>query len=370
MTKKKVLFILHIPPPINGAAMVGQYIKESSTINKAFDADYINLATSFHLDQIGKGGFKKLAATFKILKMVFNATRQKDYDLCYLTLTAKGVGFYKDFLVVLLLKLMRKKIIYHFHNKGVAENRKNRLNDLLYKITFNNTQSILLSPLLFNDIAHYVASKDVYFCANGVEDIDGSLIGLNPVEEWPCKLLFLSNMMAEKGVWVLLEACAMLKKKGLNFECHFIGAWSDVTKLNFESEITKLGLSDVVFAHGKKYGADKVSFFKEAGIFVFPTYYHNECFPLVLLEAMQYGKPVVSTAEGGIADIINDGVTGVLVPRRDAQSLAGKLEVLITNWSMRIEMGSQGRKRYEQLFTLNKFEQNLKEILNEAITSS
>lgn len=46
---------------------------------------------------------------------------------------------------------------------------------------------------------------------------------------------------------------------------------------------------------------------------MFPTYYHNECFPLVLLEAMQHGLPCISTNEGAISDIVDDGVTGYIV---------------------------------------------------------
>ncbi|MBC6999408.1 glycosyltransferase family 4 protein [Cytophaga sp. FL35] len=372
MVKKKILFILHIPPPVNGAAIVGQNIMNSSIINKEFEADYINLATSFQLDEIGKGGLNKLKATFKIIRRVFKAIMEKDYDLCYLTLTAKGVGLYKDFLVVVLLKMMNKKIVYHFHNKGVSENKSNKIHDFLYRITFKNTKSILLSPLLYKDVENYVAREDAYFCANGVEDIEDSLFnntnGLK--KEALCKLLFLSNMMAEKGVWTLLQACSMLKAKGLSFECHFIGAWSDVTEKAFTQEVERMDLLTEVFAHGKKYGKDKISFFQDAGIFVFPTFYHNECFPLVLLEAMQFGKPVVSTTEGGIPDIVENGVTGVLVPKRDAQSLAEELEFLILNAERRREMGRAGRLRYEEKFTLKKFEINLKEILNDVITSN
>ena len=55
---------------------------------------------------------------------------------------------------------------------------------------------------------------------------------------------------------------------------------------------------------GRKYGEEKERLFRESDIFVFPTYYDIECFPLVLLEAMQYGLPCVNTDEGGIRDIV------------------------------------------------------------------
>lgn len=56
--KFKVLFIMHLPPPIHGAAMVGNFIKTSSLINQEIEALYINLATNTKLEQSGRAGFK------------------------------------------------------------------------------------------------------------------------------------------------------------------------------------------------------------------------------------------------------------------------------------------------------------------------
>lgn len=365
--KKKILFILHIPPPVNGAAMVGEQIKESEKINSFFDTDYVNLTTSFNLSKIGKGGVSKIITALAIAWKVVQALNKKSYDLCYMTLTAKGVGFYKDFLIVLILKLYGKRIVYHFHNKGVAKSGERYFNGLLYRFAFKNTKSIQLSPLLYYDIKSYVKPENVYFCPNGMPDDFTSEKKMNKLLNSPCKFLFLSNMMEEKGVLILLEACALLKEKGLDFECHFIGAWSDVSEEAFYEEVTKLGIEKSIFAHGKQYGSDKIKFFNDADVFVFPTYYHNECFPLVLLEAMQYGLAVISTNEGGIGDIVEEGKTGLLVLRKNIQELANVLEQMIKEPNLRAQMGKAGRDRYEKKFTQEIFEKNLMEILQEII---
>lgn len=367
--KPKILFILHTPPPVNGAAMVGQFIKESEVINTTFDTDYINLTTSFSLDKIGKSGLGKYLTVLQIQSKIINVLISKKYDLCYMSFTAKGAGFYKDLFVVSILKLFRKKIIYHFHNKGVAQSSISRLNNFLYRVTFHNTQCILLSPHLYYDIARYVKKEDAYFCANGIPETKKPK-SLTKATNQPCKLLFLSNMMEEKGVLVLLEACKLLKEKGLDFECHFVGAWSDVSEEIFVATVQKFSILENVFAHGKKYNEDKSGFFSQSDIFVFPTYYHNECFPLVLLEAMEHGLPLISTPEGGIVDIVVDGENGFLVPQRNVEVLADKLSVMIQEPTLRTQMGSAGRKRYEELFTLEKFEQNMIEILESAIAQN
>lgn len=362
--KPNLLFILHIPPPVNGAAMVGKFIKESHVINNAFNADYINLTTSFTLNEIGKGGISKLFTLLKIQFRVIKALLHNKYDLCYMSLTAKGAGFYKDLFIVAILKLF-KKIIYHLHNKGVSNNSKNELNKYLYRFTFKNTKTILLSSYLYYDLINYVLEKDVYFCSNGIPKSNNFSL-LNPIEQntrQVSRLLFLSNIMIEKGVLVLLEACKILKEKKINFECHFVGAWSDITEDQFNNLVSDYKITNNVFAHGKKYNDEKKEYFSQSDIFVFPTYYHNECFPLVLLEAMDYGLALVSTPEGGIPEIVINGQTGFLVPQKNAEDLANKLEILIKDPELCIRMGNNGKKRFEELYTLNRFEHNLLDIL-------
>lgn len=361
--KKKILYIMHLPPPIHGAAMVGQYILDSSTLQKTFQSDYVNLSTSSSLAEIGKGGLSKIRSLLKVMKNVTSALLSEDYDLCYMTLTATGPGFYKDLAVVALLKAFRKNIIFHFHNKGVAIASKKRFHKALYRFTFNNTQSILLTKSLYNDIEEFVPERKVYYCANGIPELKlESHLKLYTEDSEPCRLLFLSNMMQEKGVYILLDACKLLLDRGVNFQCDFVGAWSDISEDDFRLKVADLGLMGCVFAHGKKYGTEKSAYLNNADVFVFPTYYHNECLPLVLLEAMQHSIPVISTPEGGIPDVVTDGRTGFLVPRRDETTLAEKLEILINDPDMRRKMGAAAKQAYEKNYTLLQFEKRIEKI--------
>jgi len=82
---------------------------------------------------------------------------------------------------------------------------------------------------------------------------------------------------------------------------------------------------------------------------------------------MSYSLPVISTFEGGIPDIVEDSITGFLVPQRDIQSLADKIETLICNPQMRTEMGEAGRKKYESDFTQMKFEYHLQKVIDDVL---
>lgn len=360
---KRILFILHIPPPVHGAAMVGQYLLDSVLIHNSFNCRFINLSTSKDLKVIGKSSLIKLIILIKLIFHVIKEIFLFKPDLFYMTPTAKGSGFYKDFLIILILKLTGVKMLFHFHNKGVASRQHRFIDNILYKLVFNKSFCILLSPLLYFDIQKYIPPQRVCFCSNGIPDCDYHSTGKK--ENEIRQILFLSNMMKEKGVYTLLEACKILYNKGVSFITWFIGSWLDINENDFTAFVLFNNLQENVFYGGAKYGDEKSLYFKRADVFVFPTYYNNEVFPLVILEAMQYGLPVISTREGGIPDIVEDGGTGFLINKNDPKDLADKIELLINNSLLRKQMGAAGKKKFQNNYTISIWENNMFNILKE-----
>lgn len=365
MTEKKnqtskILFILHFPPPVHGAAMVGLSIKESLVINESFNCRYINLGLSASLTDIGKNNIAKVFRYFSLLGQLTKLLLTFKPDICYLTIQVYRIGFYKDLPMALLAKVFGIKVVYHFHNKGVSTYQHRFLDNLLYRLVFRNAKVILLSKYLYPDIQKYVPENRVHYCANGIPEEVGSQE--SGAKSQKPEILFLSNLIESKGVFVLLEACRMLQNIQLPFHCTFVGGIGDINKQQFQDKVQQLNLENCVNYAGKKYGNDKELAFAKADIFVHPSF--NDCFPLVLLEAMQHSLPIVSTREGAIPEIIEDGTNGFLVSPKDAKSLAERLEILIKSSELRQQMGEAGRTKYEKEFTLEKFENRLKEILN------
>jgi len=356
---KKILFILHIPPPTHGSSIVGSYIKNSKLINSNFQTSYINLSTSYSLNEIGKYSFNKIFRLLKIYYKIILYNIKYKSDLCYFAIAINGKAFYRDLLIVFMLKIFRKKIVLHLHNKG-ASSFNNIFRELGYRYVFNNTKVILLSDLLYYDVEKYVKKEQVYICPNGIPNSSQLRINEKSNNE-VVNLLFLSNIMIEKGVLVLLEACARLKERGQKFICHFVGGWKDFGKEEANKILIRRNLDKCVYFHGPKYEDDKKHFFEIADIFVFPTYY--ETFGLVNLEAMQNSLPIISTFEGGIPDIVIEGETGFLCPQKDIDCLVEKIELLINNPELRIKMGKAGRKRFEDNFTLEHFERRFTKIV-------
>jgi len=144
---------------------------------------------------------------------------------------------------------------------------------------------------------------------------------------------------------------------------------NNVNRLEYDNEFCshcedRFGVLEsayAVFYNG--YGEEKLPFFQQADVFVFPTFYSNECFPLVLLEAMEQGLPCISTNEGGIAAIVDEGETGFLVPCREVAPLAERISILLKDEALRKRFGEAGRIKFEEEYTLQRFEENIKRCL-------
>ena len=357
--------MLHLPPAVHGVSIVGELIKKSKIINNSFEARYINLLVSRSIDETGKTKFLKLWRFFvSWFKLLFELIKKKP-TLCYFALSNSGTAFYKDVALVSLLKLFRVKTVFHIHSKGIKKNESSRINNSLYKYVFKESSVIILSKYLYDDIKTFVSMEQVYVCPNGVKDIIKNNVPKPENKLGYMKILFLSNLIVLKGVFILIEACEILRRRGYNFSCDFVGGEGDVSSHQFKKEVEKRGLTETVKYLGKRYGEDKNKVYQSADIFVLPTM--NDCFPLVLLEAMQYGLPAISTVEGGIPDIVENNVTGFMVDQNNPVDLADKLEVLMNNDILRKKMGRAARARYEEKFTLQAFETKLQGILTELL---
>tara|TARA_R110000744_G_scaffold32935_6_gene76804 strand:+ start:1919 stop:4195 length:2277 start_codon:yes stop_codon:yes gene_type:complete len=359
---RKMLAILHYPPPVHGAAMVGKFIMDSKSINSKFKINYINLGTSIKVDEIGYGSWLKVNRYFKILSNTLKQLYKEKPKLVYITLTASGPGFFKDAIVVFFAQLFGKKVVVHFHNKGVLRRQDKWLDNIFYTQVFKRTEVILLSEYLYQDVERYVLKENVHICPNGIPITENPL-ELEKNDKKETQLLFLSNLIEAKGVYILLDACQVLMKVGMKFHCTFIGNTGDISLAEFDKKVDDLGIESCVSYEGPKYGLEKEKAYRESDIFIFPTFYSNECFPLVLLEASQFSLPMVSTFEGGIPDIVKNNSTGYLVKKKDSLELAKKIELLIENPELRKTMGANGRENFNKHFTLGRFEEHFGQIL-------
>ena len=361
--KKKVFCPISLPPPYHGSNISSKNLVSSEAINQEFELDILSISYNKKTENVGKFKFKKLFLILKYFFIIFKKSFNQ-YELVYFVPAVTGFAFIRDLFLLLPLKITKQNILIHLHGKGIKANaEKSKIYKSLYKFFFKNTSVICLSERLVYDI------KDVF---NGPVYIVNNAIKPEIYPEKKLKneipvILFLSNFIETKGVLVLLEAAHILKLENYVFKLDLVGAPRGNIMNKINRLIEKYNLQDYILSIGPKYGNEKKEAFQNADIFVFPTFYENETWGLVNIEAMQASLPVISTNEGAIPDIIDDGITGFIVKQEDPIDLAEKIAILLKNEKLRIEMGKKGKEKFQKKYTFEILEKRIIEVFNKVI---
>jgi len=138
------------------------------------------------------------------------------------------------------------------------------------------------------------------------------------------KLLWVGLLTPKKGVPYLLEALSQLKDRRDDFALDIVG--DGPNRAEYEQMVAELGLSDRVKFHGLKSKSEVAEFMRRCDFFVLPSIWEN--LPVVLIEALASGKPVIASRVGGIPEMINDEV-GCLVPPKDVDALAEAIDHML-----------------------------------------
>ncbi|HEU0295009.1 MAG TPA: glycosyltransferase [Anaerolineales bacterium] len=174
--------------------------------------------------------------------------------------------------------------------------------------------------------------------------------------ENPFMILCVGTLHEVKGQAYLIEACRQLRERGLNFECHFVGDGPD--KKSLTELVEQAGLSDKVRFHGRLTRDEIARLLLDADVLTAPSIPthdgRREGIPVVLMEALGSGVPVIASNLSGIPELVNDQLTGLLVPPRDATSLADALERYLKDPELRRRLGCAGREKVAGEFDLNK----------------
>ncbi len=157
-------------------------------------------------------------------------------------------------------------------------------------------------------------------------------------------LLFVARLMPEKGIFEVLEALALLARRG--HHCRLRVAGSGPAAASARSRATDLGVAERVEWMGYVDGQDLAAVYAACDIFVFPTYW-AEGYPTVLTEAMSAGLPVVTTGLRGAADHLQDGENVIFVRPHDPADVARGVESLLVDADLRLKLARGGLRKVQ-----------------------
>ena len=351
--KIKILICGILPPPNFGHSMVYKMLMASS-FPDAFDTKFLNM-------QFWTYGTHKKVTMDKLFKMV------KYYVILTATLiiwrpkyvlynsSFYPMPFLKDLLFCSTVIMLGSKLVFHDLGQYVRElddSLKGIKKSALRWMLKNMGGSIIMGQKVRQDYEGLAGPAKLFVVPGTAEDSKNMVID-SPKVPGQINVLYFSHMSRLKGVYTAFEAVSLILKERADIVVTFGGPLEDQEvrsrleglQINFPGRIRYLGyVEDVV---------QRTKIFRQADIFIFPTL--RDVFGLVLLHAMAEGLPIVASREGTIPEIVPDGTNALLVEKGSVRALADKILLLAGDSDLRAKMGQANRRRFEEMYTLEKY---------------
>jgi len=294
--------------------------------------------------------------------------------ISYLPLSQSRIGFIRDSLFIVPALLCNAAIVVHMH--GANFDQVYRTGGPLFqwyvdRILERVRKFVVLGEMLRPIFERWAEPGQIAVVPNGVPE--GNLRGPAP-EGSPkasiFRIVFLSTLKPAKGLFVLLEALALVVQQQSDFECHIAGPWAGAgVEQNARTRVRELGLESHVMFCGVLTGDAKMQFLKSGDVFVFPGV-QQEGQPLAVLEAMCAGLPVIATDRGCLRETVVDGVTGFVVPPNSSQAIADRIIHLMRDSHARRRLAAESRGRYEREYTMSVFAARMADLFAQVIHSN
>ncbi|UKO99533.1 glycosyltransferase [Nostoc sp. UHCC 0870] len=305
----------------------------------------------------------------KSLKMLYRALpflEKKSYDIIHCqfsTLGVFGVWFRQ-------LGLIEGKLISTFRGADISKFLP-KWGEKVYQELFQETDYFLANCEFFKNkaVALGCDANKIHVHGSGIDCSKFFFKERYFPNDGIIRIATTGRLVEKKGIEYVIKAIAQVAKHHPHLEYNIIG--DGELKEHFQQLIADLNLNHIVKLLGWKQQKEIVEVLDKCHIFVAPSVTGkdgNQDAPVnTLKEAMAMGLPVISTRHGGIPELVEDGVSGFLVPERDADAIATKLTYLITHPEVWEAMGESGRACVAEKYDMNKLNDELVDIYQQIV---
>lgn len=307
--------------------------------------------------------------TIALLRHVESATRRS--NALYMHFSGTQLGILRDS-IALIRAARTSPVVVHSHNGNLVGliNGSGVLCRLArYAIGRRASRLIVLSKALMPPpfvvpperctVIHNCIADEI--AAAGAQNSDAKL-------PKPLRVLYLANLMPEKGFLSVLEAAKITARRfGRVVEFHFCGKFYDGavgSKGGFEQLIRANALERTVYYHGAVGGRAKVEALKKCSVVILPTLYSREGLPVCLIEGLAFGLPALATNFRGIPDVLIPGRTGLFI-QQEPESIVNAIGYLISHPDKYLAMSAECRRLFGAEFGVDTFAARLQQVIRE-----
>ncbi len=297
--------------------------------------------------RVGKSNklYNRIFDYILIFLNVLQKCLQNRFAFAYLTTSQSKKGFYRDYVLISILKLFKVKVYCHQYGANYHQmldvmsiKDRKRLNSMIDYVD----KYIVEGEYMKEQFSFYSGYMEkVVVIPNGLP-VEGENMmrpkTYNPSE--PFTLFYLSNLIFSKGYFDVLQAVNLLvNRDGLKVNCVFAGRFMAAVddafkgianKSSFDDYVKENNLSDYISYFPGLYGEEKDFYFSRSNSFILPSYYINEGQPVSIIEAMAYGCVPIVTNYRHIPMMINND-NGCFVEPQSPESICSVVKSLINN---------------------------------------
>jgi glycosyltransferase involved in cell wall biosynthesis len=292
--------------------------------------------------RVGRPGYFLMAGIYVLFGLIatLRLCRRKEFDVIHVQWP-----FPHAIWGVVASRLYRIPVVFTFHGAELLLGKRFGFVNTVLKWTIP-----FASALTCN--SRFTAAKVEALGGRGVEILPyGATVPVRQVEKdlqkEVCDVLFVGRLIQRKGLRYLLEALPLVLTRVQHARLHVVGKGPELQ--NCKNLARSLGVADHVFFHGIVTNDRLAELYQRADVFVLPAIIDDngdtEGLGVVLIEALSFNTPVVASAVGGIADIIQSGETGLLVPEKSPAALADAITRVLVDKAFAGEIAAAGRTR-------------------------
>lgn len=365
---KRILILGQIPPPYGGQAInIKKMVKVLA--KHQFNYQLIPLDFSESLSDMGAFNFTKAMKLVRIFcTLLYQLMVYRPHAVYYPPAGPTLNAVYRDFILLLPVRLFGIKRIFHFHAGGLAsiyDSIPKWAKPIYRYVYFKAEYAICLSKAGSIDPA-FLQSKKIDIIPSGVESFanepEANNLGqatINKTDatmEQPFVVLFAGLCSASKGILDFIEVLRLCRQQNKQIVGKVMGKAYSAVEEQALIDATAAGL---LHFEGILTGNKKESAFLTANAFLFPSVFESENFPTVIIEAFAAGLPVVATQWRGIPDLVNHGKNGFIHPPHDTTAMANSMLQLAQNNALYTQLSAQAKSDFETNYTMGIFEASI-----------
>jgi glycosyltransferase involved in cell wall biosynthesis len=334
VAEKTVGLVAPLPPQVGGVAGFAEWLlAHEEEIGCRFDA--FDLWRPETGEVGGRMSLDAVGIQARVLPRFLGWAR-KAPRLVHYSVSHTATGLARDLLFLSVLKAGGHMVLGHIHVIPDSHGRSRALRALDRFVD----RWVTLSPTSVRAVAQIGIEAD--WIPNPIRIVPN---GHAPnAVGGPLRLLFVGRYGERKGCYELIAALAQARAAGTEATLRFVGREEyDGEERVLRDDVEQFGVAGAVEFAGVKDGPALAECYAEAQVLCLPS--RREGVPLVLLEAMSFGLPVIATPVGGIADYVAHEGNGLLVPPGDVDALAVSIAVLAADPELRTRLGEAARRR-------------------------